>query len=263
MDLIKDDYKVMLEVFEGPLDLLLYLIKKDEVDIYDIPIGRITDQYMEYLKLMKVLDLNIAGDFIVMSATLMLIKSRMLLPVESRPDLDEENEEDPRWDLVRQLVEYKKFKDAANHLEDLEVHMENVFGRESEHVELGEPPDVDLRDASIFDLISSLNEVLGRVQEEDLQEIFAEEYTVAQKVTYIIENLKIAKRLSITDLFSGMNSRQEIVCTFLAMLELIKLNRIAAVQDMRFGQIMVEPRQPDESHPEESDAELDLEGNSF
>ncbi len=263
MDLIKDDYKVMLEVFEGPLDLLLYLIKKDEVDIYDIPIGRITDQYMEYLKLMKVLDLNIAGDFIVMSATLMLIKSRMLLPVESRPDLDEENEEDPRWDLVRQLVEYKKFKDAANHLEDLELHMENVFGRESEHVELGEPPDVDLRDASIFDLISSLNEVLGRVQEEDLQEIFAEEYTVAQKVTYIIENLKIAKRLSITDLFSGMNSRQEIVCTFLAMLELIKLNRIAAVQDMRFGQIMVEPRQPDESHPEESDAELDLEGNSF
>ena len=251
MDLIKDDYKVMLEVFEGPLDLLLYLIKKDEVDIYDIPIGRITDQYMEYLKLMKVLDLNIAGDFIVMSATLMLIKSRMLLPVESRPDQDEEDEEDPRWDLVRQLVEYKKFKDAAHHLEGLEMHMENVFGRESEHVELGEPPDVDLRDASIFDLISSLNEALGRVQEEDIQEIFAEEYTVSQKVTYIIENLKIAKRLSITDLFTGMKSRQEIVCTFLAVLELIKLNRIAAVQDERFGQIMVEPRKPDEQKTEE------------
>jgi len=263
MELIKDDYKVMLEVFEGPLDLLLYLIKKDEVDIYDIPIGRITDQYMEYLKLMKVLDLNIAGDFIVMSATLMLIKSRMLLPVESRPDLDEEDEEDPRWDLVRQLVEYKKFKDAANHLEGLEMHMENVFGRESEHVELGAPPDVDLRDASIFDLISSLNEALGRVQEEDIQEIFAEEYTVSQKVSYIIENLKIAKRLSITDLFTGMRSRQEIVCTFLAVLELIKLNRIAAVQDERFGQIMVEPRKPDEPRPEESGSELDLEGESF
>ena len=253
MDLIKDDYKVMLEVFEGPLDLLLYLIKKDEVDIYDIPIGRITDQYMEYLKLMKVLDLNIAGDFIVMSATLMLIKSRMLLPVESRPDQDEEDEEDPRWDLVRQLVEYKKFKDAANHLEELEMHMENVFGRESEHVELGAPPDVDLRDASIFDLISSLNEALGRVQEEDIQEIFAEEYTVSQKVTYIIENLKIAKRLSITDLFTGMRSRQEIVCTFLAVLELIKLNRIAAVQDERFGQIMVEPRKSDEKNSEKSE----------
>ena len=103
-----------LDVFEGPLDLLLYLIKKEEVDIHDIPIGRITDQYLEYTWLMKVLDLNIAGDFIVMSATLMLIKSRMLLPVDERSDVEEE-EEDPRWDLVRQLVEYKKFKDAADH----------------------------------------------------------------------------------------------------------------------------------------------------
>ncbi len=245
MDLIQDDYKITLEVFEGPLDLLLYLIKKDEVDIYDIPIGRVTDQYMEYLKLMKVLDLNIAGDFIVMSATLMLIKSRMLLPAESRPDMEEEDAEDPRWDLVRQLVEYKKFKDAADHLEDLELHMENVFGRESEHVELGTPPDVDLRDASIFDLISSLNDALGRVQEEDLQEIFAEEYTVSQKITYIVENLKRMKRLSITDLFTGMKSRQEIICTFLAVLELIKLNRIAAVQEDHFGTIMVEPREPE------------------
>jgi segregation and condensation protein A len=251
MELIKDDYKVMLDVFEGPLDLLLYLIKKDEVDIYDIPIGRITDQYMEYLKLMQVLDLNIAGDFIVMSATLMLIKSRMLLPVEERKEMDEEDEEDPRWDLVRQLVEYKKFKDAADHLEDLEVHMENVFGRESEHVELGAPPDVDLKDASIFDLISALNEALGRVEEEDLQEIFAEEYTVPQKVTYIVETLKITKRLCITDLFTGMNSRQEIVCTFLAVLELIKLNRIAAVQDDSFSEIVVEPREPEEQKLEE------------
>ena len=262
MDLIKDDYKVSLEVFEGPLDLLLYLIKKDEVDIYDIPIGLITDQYMEYLQLMKVLDLNIAGDFIVMSATLMLIKSRMLLPVEDRREMDEEDEEDPRWDLVRQLVEYKKFKDAADHLEELEMHMENVFGRESEHVELGAPPDVDLRDASIFDLISSLNEALGRVKEEDLQEIFAEEYTVSQKVTYIVENLRIVKRLSITDLFTGMVSRQEIVCTFLAVLELIKLNRIAAVQDDHFGAIVVEPREPEPEalQEDEPDEALVVEG---
>jgi segregation and condensation protein A len=259
MELIKDDYKVSLEVFEGPLDLLLYLIKKDEVDIYDIPIGRITDQYMEYLNLMKVLDLNIAGDFIVMSATLMLIKSRMLLPVDERKDQEDEEEEDPRWDLVRQLVEYKKFKDAADHLEDLEVHMENVFGRESEHVELGAAPEIDMRDASIFDLIASLNEALGRVQEEDLQEIFAEEYTVGQKVTYIVENLKIAKRITITDLFGGMTSRQEIVCTFLAVLELIKLNRIAAVQDDHFSSIVVEPREPEEAvveEPVEAEEEL-------
>ncbi len=264
MELIKDDYKVSLEVFEGPLDLLLYLIKKDEVDIYDIPIGRITDQYMEYLNLMKVLDLNIAGDFIVMSATLMLIKSRMLLPVEERKAHEEEDEEDPRWDLVRQLVEYKKFKDAADHLEELEVHMENVFGRESEHVELGAPPDVDLKDASIFDLIASLNEALGRVQEESLQEIFAEEYTVSQKVTYIVENLKVVKRMCVSDLFGGMQSRQEIVCTFLAVLELIKLNKIACVQDDHFSDIVVEPREPDPEptlppeEPEEPHPELEL-----
>ena len=264
MELIKDDYKVQLEVFEGPLDLLLYLIKKDEVDIYDIPIGRITDQYMEYLNLMKVLDLNIAGDFIVMSATLMLIKSRMLLPVEERKDEGEEEEEDPRWDLVRQLVEYKKFKDAADHLEDLEQHMENVFGRESEHVELGAAPDVDLKDASIFDLISALNEALGRVEEEDLQEIFAEEYTVGQKVTFIVENLKVIDRLCVSDLFGGMKSRQEIVCTFLAVLELIKLNKIACVQDDHFGDIVVEPREPEPEpvlvpeEPEEPHPEFEL-----
>ncbi|MEA2067780.1 MAG: segregation/condensation protein A, partial [Verrucomicrobiota bacterium] len=153
-----------------------------------------------------------------------------------------------------------KFKDAADHLEDLEVYQENVFGRESEHVELGAAPDIDMRDASIFDLISSLNEALGRVQEESLQEIFAEEYTVGQKVTYIVENLKVAKRLSISDLFTGMVSRQEIVCTFLAVLELIKLNRIAAVQDNHFGDIVVEPREPEELKVDEPEEPLAVEG---
>lgn len=238
--LVNQDYNISLEVFEGPLDLLLYLIKKEEVDIHDIPIGRITDQYMEYLRLMKVLDLNIAGDFIVMSATLMLIKSRMLLPIEEREEAEEE-EEDPRWDLVRQLVEYKKFKDAAGHLERLEAEMENVFSRQSNYVELGAAPEIDLQDASIFDLISALNEALGRVEDESLEEIFAEEYTVGAKVTYITETLKVAKRLCITDLFTGMTSRQEIICTFLAVLELMKLNRIAAVQQGNFGEIVVEP----------------------
>jgi segregation and condensation protein A len=260
MELIKDDYKVSLEVFEGPLDLLLYLIKKDEVDIYDIPIGLITDQYMEYLRLMKVLDLNIAGDFIVMSATLMMIKSRMLLPVEDRSEMDDEEEEDPRWDLVRQLVEYKKFKDAADHLQELEEQMENVFGRTSEHVDLGAPPEIDMRDASIFDLISALNDALGRVQEEDLQEIFAEEYTVGQKVTYIVETIKTTRRLCVTDLFAGMRSRQEIVCTFLAMLELIKLNRIAAVQDDHFGAIMIEANETEKDGVDAAEEALVIEG---
>ena len=241
LQLVQEAYPVSLDIFEGPLDLLLYLIKKDELDIHDIPIGSITDQYLNYLKLMKVLDLNIAGDFIVMSATLMLIKSRMLLPEEER--ISEDDDEDPRWDLVKQLVEYKKFKDAADHLEYLEENMENIFSREGNFVELGKAPDVDLQDASIFDLITALNDALGRVEEESLQEIFAEEFTVNEKINYIVETLKVAKQLSITDLFCGMVSRHEIVCTFLAVLELMKSSKIVAVQKGNFGNIAIEIHQ--------------------
>ena len=186
----QEEYKVQLEVFEGPLDLLLYLIKKDELDIYDIPIERITTQYMEYLDLMRMLDLNIAGEFIVMAATLMMIKSRMLLPVEERAELEEEEEDDPRWDLVRQLVEYKKFKDAAMHLEGLEERQVDVFGRGSDAATLGPAGDVSLHDVSIFDLISAFNDVLKKVKTEELKEIFAERYTVAEKIDAIVNMIK-------------------------------------------------------------------------
>ena len=124
------DYKVKLEVFEGPLDLLLYLIKKEEVDIYDIPIERITNQYMEYLSLMQLLNLEVAGEFLVMAATLMYIKSRSLLPVDQQiTDSEAEEGEDPRWELIRQLVEYKKFKDAAAQLSKREEEQANIFPR--------------------------------------------------------------------------------------------------------------------------------------
>jgi len=235
-----EEYKVSLEVFEGPLDLLLYLIKKDEVDIYDIPIGRITTQYMEYLELMKILNLEIAGDFIVMAATLMVIKSRLLLPDEARGPVEEDDEDDPRWDLVRQLVEYKKFKDAAGFLEHLEAVQENVFLREGEHVELGARPEIGMQDVSIFDLISALNQALDRVPKEELNEIFAEQYTVSEKVDYLLDATKNGKPLTLGRLFRGMRSRHEIVCTFLAVLELIKLNRLAARQDNHFEEIVIE-----------------------
>lgn len=238
--LSSEEYKVNLDVFEGPLDLLLYLIKKDEVDIYDIPIGKITTQYMEYLELMKILNLEIAGDFIVMAATLMVIKSRLLLPDEDRGPVEEDDEDDPRWDLVRQLVEYKKFKDAAGFLEQLETIQENVFSREGEHVELGTRPEIGMSDVSIFDLISALNQALDRAPKEQLNEIFAEQYTVSDKVDYLLEATKNGKPLTLGRLFRGMRSRQEIVCTFLAMLELIKLNRLAARQDCQFGEIVIE-----------------------
>ena len=247
--LTNEEYKVNLEVFEGPLDLLLYLIKKEEVDIYDIPINRITAQYMEYIELMKILNLEIAGDFIVMAATLMVIKSRMLLPDEERGPVDEDDEDDPRWDLVRQLVEYKKFKDAAGFLEQLEEVQENVFLREGEHVELGAHPDVGMQDVSIFDLIAALNKALDRAPKEELQEIFAEQYTVGEKVDYILDATSNGKTLTLGRIFRNMRSRHEIVCTFLAVLELIKLNRLKARQDSHFEEIIIEQTDGNDAPP--------------
>lgn len=237
---MSEDYKVQLDVFEGPLDLLLYLIKKEELDIYDIPIERITNQYMQYLDLMKLLDLNIAGEFLVMAATLMMIKSRMLLPVEERPELEEE--EDPRWDLVRQLVEYKKFKDAAQHLEKLELIQENIFEREGDGgVELGPDPGISIHDVSIFDLISAFNEALKKVKREDLTEIFADRYTVADKIDQITGLIRANGKVSILQLFQDMRHRYEMVCTFLAVLELIRLKQIRAVQSGQFSDIEIIP----------------------
>lgn len=233
----KDDYKVQLDVFEGPLDLLLYLIKKDELDIYDIPIERITTQYLQYMDLMKMLDLNIAGEFLVMAATLMMIKSRMLLPVEERPELEEE--EDPRWDLVRQLVEYKKFKDAAEFLHLLEARQENVFTREGDGAVLAPTSDVALGDVSIFDLISAFNEALKKAKKEDLTEIFADRWTVAEKVDILIALLKTEKRFTLNGLFGRMTHRYEMVCTFLALLELIRLKHVRARQAHQFAEIEI------------------------
>lgn len=237
---VQEDYKVRLEIFEGPLDLLLYLIKKDEVDIYNIPIELITRQYMEYMQLMRMLDLNIAGEFLVMAATLMMIKSRMLLPVEDRPELEAE-EDDPRWELVRQLVEYKKFKDAATSLQTMELRQENIFGRGAEDLPLEPEPGTALGDITIFDLIAAFNEALKRVPvAAEIGEIYAERHTVADKIELIIQSLRTVERLAFAALFSRAATRHEIVCTFLAVLELIRLRQVAARQDQVFGEIVLE-----------------------
>jgi segregation and condensation protein A len=188
---------------------------------------------------MRMLDLNIAGEFIVMAATLMMIKSRMLLPVEERSELQEEEEDDPRWDLVRQLVEYKKFKDAAMHLERLEERRVDVFGRGSDYAELGPDSTVALHDVSIFDLITAFSEALKKVKTEELKEIFAERFTVEEKVDMIVELIRRDKQVSFGSLFTGMASRHEIVCTFLAVLELIRLKHIVARQEGSFSEIQI------------------------
>jgi segregation and condensation protein A len=238
---MQEDYKVRLEVFEGPLDLLLYLIRKEEVEITDIPIERIAEQYVQYLDLMRMLDLNIAGEFLVMAATLLMIKSRMLLPAEDRPpDQELEPEEDPRWDLIRQLVEYKKFKDAAQFLQVLEGERTGVFARGGDGVQLGEAPDANVQDVGLFDLLSALNAALQRTPREDLRDIFSERFTVAEKLDFLLELLRREPRLSMHRIFGGMRSRQEIVVTFLAMLELIRLKQVAARQARPFDEIMIE-----------------------
>lgn len=239
---VGEDYKVRLEVFEGPLDLLLYLIRKEEIDIHDIPIERVATQYLEYIELMQMLDLNIAGEFLVMAATLMMIKSRMLLPAEERAAIEGEEEEgeDPRWDLVRRLVEYKKFKDAALFLQDRAIEREDVFGREADNVHLGPRAEIPLQEVGLFDLLTAFNRALSRVKSEDLREIFSERYTVSEKIDALLTLLRETPWLSLTRLFEGMRSRHEIVVTFLAMLELIRLKQVVVRQPEPFGEIVIE-----------------------
>jgi segregation and condensation protein A len=233
---MENDYTVKLEVFEGPLDLLLYLIKKDEVDIYDIPIERITKQYLEYLQMFKILDLDVAGEFVVMAANLIYIKSRSLLPVHQQPPDEAAEEEDPRWELVRQLIEYKKFKDAAGHLQLRELARENIFSR------IPDKPDFQaerpLGEVSIFDLINAFQTVLKRLdKKEDLREIFEENYTVSDKIDLIMKMIASDVPLKFPELFAHAASRTEIVVTFLALLELIRLKQLAVTQSQEFGEI--------------------------
>lgn len=233
----RDEYRISLEVFEGPLDLLLYLIRRDELDIYDIPVDRVADQYMEYINAMKVLDLDIAGDFLVMASTLLMIKSRLLLPDIEAEEGDGE-ELDPRLDLVRQLLEYKQFKDVALELELRELAQEDIYIRDStDGVELGEETTSPIHELNLFDLLGAFNDALKKVPQEDLREIFAETYTVTEKIGVIQQRLKSGGVLNFKTLFSSMASRMEIVCTFMALLELIRLGELRAVQQGSFGDI--------------------------
>lgn len=235
------DLRVKLPVFEGPLDLLLYLIKKDELDIYDIPIERITRQYLDYLQVMKMLDLEIAGEFLVVASTLLYIKSRTLLPKDQQPPEEEAEEDDPRWDLIRQLVEYKKFKDAAWQLHLKQLEQEKTYERGAE-VALPERAagNASTDDISIFDLINAFQKVLARVNSrEDLKEIFEDRFTVADKINTIQQLMQGKERIFFADLFITAASRTEIVVTFLALLELIRLKFLRVTQSDPFAEIEI------------------------
>jgi len=250
------EYKVQFEVFEGPLDLLLYLIKKEEVDIYEVNLTRLATQFIEYIDVMRLLDLDIAGEFLVMASTLMYIKSRELLPRDLQPEnVEADDGEDPRWELIRQLVAYKKFKDAAVLLQAREIEQENIYPRLPVREEIPAPaPDLK-QEATLFDLINAINEVLKRVSKrEDLREIFEDKWSVSEKIQLLLKLIAEKTLLKFSDLFSAATSRSEVVCTFLALLELIRLKQLVCVQTQDFGTIEITKAAPAQVAPAVPDA---------
>ncbi len=228
---------VRIPVFDGPLDLLLYLIRRDQLDIYDIPLGHITAQYLEMLQAMHALDLDLAGEFLVMAATLMRLKARMLLP--TWPE-GEEEEEDPRAELVRQLLEYRRFREAARRLQGLEEERRRWFGRGFIPVFEGELP-AELEPVSHFALIEVMKEVLARAGEQFFYEVTLEDVTVEEKTALVAQELAAHGRVLFLDLLVRFPRRLHVVVTFMALLEMARQGRVAIAQEANFGQIWVYP----------------------
>ena len=232
-------YKVKLEIFEGPLDLLFYLIKKDELNINDIPISSITEQYLQYLELMRILDLDIAGEFLVMAATLMHIKSKMLLPPDETEA--EREEEDPRAELVKKLLEYRRFKEAAQTLKERELNQKEVFHRPGIKEPIEDAPEEDnlYFEASIFDLLSAFSKVLKEIPRDKFYEVVKDEVTVSEKIHEIFHILVKSPVIYFLDLFRMTKTKIHIIATFLALLELIRMKEVVIKQDKIFGDIQI------------------------
>jgi segregation and condensation protein A len=236
------DYRVNLEVFAGPLDLLLYLVRRDEIDIYDIPIAHITEQYIKYIEMLKQLDIELAGDFLVMAATLMEIKSAMLLPSGESEGMAGEEEGDPRAELIRQLLEYKKFKDAANLLDAAATHQSERFGRGAnivEKLEAQEEPQVDIDQISVWDLLDAFDSVLkatggvrtiGHIKDDTPIDLYQIE---------ILHRLQTDGPMPFERIFENRNNRLVLVGLFLALLELVREKLVWAEQHSHFDSIYV------------------------
>ncbi len=225
--------KIKLEIFEGPLDLLLHLIKKNEVDIRDIPVAVITKQYMEYLELMRFLNLEIAGEFLVMASTLLYLKSRMLLP-EERED-DEEEIEDPRKELVERLLEYKKFKDLAELLEKRKLVNRDVFVRETAYNAIKDEMHVEV---SLFDLLDAFRRIMERSKFSEIYEFVSEKINIKEVMLSIVQKLENGKK-QFDELFDSSYTKEHIIATFIAILELAKISLIRIYQFELFGPIYI------------------------
>jgi segregation and condensation protein A len=231
-------YQVRIENFEGPLDLLLHLIKKSEINIYDIPIALIASQYLEYLEAMKELNLTVAGEFLVMASTLLHIKSKMLLPADETTE-DEEDGPDPREELVRRLLEYKKFKEAARQLDSQERMWREIYSRMPPPREEIESEDQLLDHVGLFDLVDALQGMLNRNPGKMLLEIIPDNLTVRDRMNAILEALEGQESVSFVSLFEASCHRMVIIVTFLALLELIRLRTVRVFQAENFGPILV------------------------
>jgi segregation and condensation protein A len=233
-----EGYRVKLEVFEGPLDLLLYLIRRDEIDIYDIPISHITEQYLEHLKALDELDIAVAGDFLLMASTLIYIKSKMLLPPVPGSPEDADLSEDPRAELVAQLLEHQKFKAAANMLYSRAEIEGACYTRAALETDL-ENPEIS---ATAADLWRVFREVLARVESRVEIEIVRDEVTMSHKLAQIRSLLADREELVVRELFENCKSRRELILTFLAFLELVKEAEITLTQQVLFGEIIARRR---------------------
>ncbi|KAF0144134.1 MAG: segregation and condensation protein A [Nitrospirae bacterium] len=238
---MEDIYNIKIPVFEGPFDLLLHLIKENKLDIYDIPIALITGQYLQYIEIMKELNLEIAGEFLVTAATLIHIKSRMLLPADEEAPAEEQ--EDPRLELVQRLLEYQAFKDAALGLREKEEEWMNIFRREpvkgkEDETEEEKEGELYLFDVNLFDLLGAFKDMLDKAPPE-VVEITRETLTVKDRISLIMELLENQDTIRFEDLFKEDRTRPQLIVTFIALLELIRLGLVRVYQEKDFGNIWV------------------------
>ena len=235
-------YEVILESFEGPLDLLYHLIEKEKVDIYDIPISKITDQYIEHINAMKELDLEVTSEFLIMASTLIEIKSRMLLPKNKKEELEDEEGLDPREELVRKLIEYKKYKEASLELKDREDTYKKIYYKAREEIEYYEE-ELDLEGVDLNMLIELYEGILERGidigKDMEFEEIKRDEITIEESIRDVLYTLNLKKKIKFEELFEVNSTRSVIVTTFLAILELIKQKQISIKQENNFSEIFV------------------------
>lgn len=237
-------YKIKLPIFEGPFDLLLYLIKKDELDIYDIPIAEITRQYLEYIELIHLLDLEIAGEFIEMVATLMLIKSRMLIPHSA--DTLEEEIVDPRRELVLQLLEYKKYKEASENFREFEdnrlkLHPRQLESLKQNFLKLNEDENDPSVDATLFDLLAAFKKALDNMPKITVHKVKVLKVTIEEQVAFLIEKIKGKKYIRFSEIQPFLSENIVVIVTFIAILDLMRVGLLSAKQVEAFGDIRLIP----------------------